>query len=346
MGSTIGYYMMSLKQRNIVLTAAVSLSIVLGGLGCSSSTTGTSAERPKAVDMYVAGVDAYKAGNMEVAKTRLELAVAANPDLRMAHSLLGDIYRAEGNYAAAREQYEATTRLDPYTASNHYRLGLTYQFLQMFKESTACYLRALELHPKDWKSTMNLGLAYLALDQYPDAIKYADAATRMAPKEAEAWSNLGVVYDSHLQFGQAEQAYRKALELGANNITTMLNLVSNLLNQNKPGEAAAVMQQVVNKDRRAITLTRYGNTLVAGRKFDDAIAQFDEALKLDARFVPALNEKGIAYIRIFEERELELNDAPRLKALDAWKQSLALKSDQPRVQQWLKKWTEQRLFDK
>jgi len=331
-------------HRSFLLATTGVLALWLGG--CSHSTSGPTLERPKAVDLYVSGVQAHKAGNPAVAKTRLELAVSTNPELRMAHSLLGDIYRAEGNYLAARKQYEAMTRLDPYTAANHYRLGLTYQFLQMFKESAACYLRALSLAPTDWKSHMYLGLAYLALDQYDDAMKYADTATRLAPREAEAWGNLGVIYDSRGQFVKAERAYRTALELGANNRTSMLNLVSNLLNQAKPSEAAAVMQQVITTDRSALTLTRYGSVLLANRRFDEAIAQFDEALKLDARYVPAWNEKGIGYIRVFEERDLELNDASRVKALEAWNKSLALKPDQPRVQQWVRKWTEQRLFEK
>jgi len=338
--------MKSIFIHPLFVLAATCLAGGFIGIGCSSTTSSYGdAERPKAVDLYVAAVEAYHSGNHARAKDRLQLATRINPELRMAHSLLGDLYRAEGNYPAAREQYLAMTRLDPYTAANHYRLGLTYQFLQRFKDAAASYLRALELEPASWKSNMNLGLTYLALDQYDDAFKYVDMATRLAPKESQAWSNFGVVLDARAQFPQAESAYRKSLELGGNNVTTMMNLTSNLLNQEKPAEAGAVMQQAISLERTPVTLKRYGDTFMASRRFDEAIQQFDEALKLDARYLPALNEKGVAYIRIYDERELGLNDAPRIKALETWKQSLAINANQPRVQQWVRKWTEQRLFD-
>lgn len=337
--------MKSFFQHPVVVLGLACMACGLVGIGCAESGS-SSVDRPKAVDLYVTAVEAYHAGDYAKAKDRLEVATRINPDLRMAHSLLGDLYRAEGRYDEAREQYRAMTELDPYTASNHYRLGLTYQFLQRFKEAAACYLRALELHPSDWKSNMNLGLTFLALEQYDDAFKYADMAARIAPKESQTWSNLGVVLDARGQFSEAESAYRKSLELGGNNVTTMMNLTSNLLNQNKPTEASAVMEQAIQQERNPVTLKRHGDTLLASRKYEQAIEQFDEALKLDPNYLPAINERGVAYIRIYDERELGLNDVPRMKALESWRQSLAIKSDQPRVQQWIRKWTEQRLFDK
>lgn len=337
--------MKSIFHHPCVVVGLACVVCGLAGIGCSGSAS-SAVDRPKAVDLYVTAVAAYHAGDYAKARDRLEIATRINPELRMAHSMLGDIYRAEGRYDEAREQYRAMTELDPYTASNYYRLGLTYQFLHRFKEAAASYLRALELHPTDWKSNMNLGLTYLALEQYDDAFKYVDMATRIAPREAQAWSNLGVVLDARGQFSQAESAYRKSLELGGNNVTTMMNLTSNLLNQNNPTEASAVMEQAIQQERTPVTLKRYGDALLACREYDEAIEQFNKAMQIDPSYIPAINEKGVAYIRIYDERELGLNDVPRMKALESWRQSLAIKSDQPRVQQWIRKWTEQRLFDK
>lgn len=329
-----------LTRTGLTLAAAALL-----GYGCARSGSGN-LPKPKAVDLYVAAVDAYHAGDTQQAKARLEQATRANPELRMAHSMLGDIYRAEGNYTQARREYEATVRLDPYTSSNHYRLGLTYHFLDMFNEAIASYLRAMDLKPNDWQSNMNLGLTYLALNQLDDAVKYTDMATRIDTRQPEAWTNLGVVHDARAEYPKAEQCYRKALELDSDHSTTMLNLGSNLLAQKKTSEAIAVLEQAATEKPTPLVLTRLGEALSEARRLDDAVARFDDAIRLDPRYIPALNAKGATLIRIYQERDLELNDKSRLAALEAWARSLAIRPGQPGIQTLVKKWTEPKLFEK
>lgn len=319
------------------------LVVSLLGYGCAARTSTPS--RPRGVDLYVAGVSAYQAGDADKARRQLEWATQVNPELRMARSMLGDLYRSDGNYPAARRHYEALAKLDMYSAWNHYRLGITYQFLQMFKEAAASYLRALDLKPNDWQTNMNLGLTYMALDQSDDALKFVTNATRLAPEQAQTWSNLGVVFDARGDYTQAEQAYRKALELDNSHAETMLNLGANLTSQGKSAEALAVLEQVVMREQNPLTHKHYGDALMHNRRFDAAIREYDAALKLNDRYFPALNAKGMALIRVFQERDLELNDASRLAALESWSRSLAIHPHQPRIQALVKRWNDPKLFD-
>src|SRR3954464_5220427 len=89
--------------------------------GCGSGFLPQEAMRPKGVDLYVAGVKAYQAGDQKLAQSRFEQATQINPNLRMARSMLGDIYRSQGEYERARQQYEILVKLDPYDPENHYR---------------------------------------------------------------------------------------------------------------------------------------------------------------------------------------------------------------------------------
>ena len=334
------------SPRNRLPWLFVAACIVPGliGIGCARRRAAQApATREQALNLYVESLQAYQSGDTQGAIKDLERATKANPDLIMARSKLGDLYRAQGDFEKALPQYEVLAQNDPYGVNNHYRLGLTYQLLNRLKEAAAAYLRALELDPKDPLTNMHLGLVYLALDQTDDALKYLRRATDLAPDTAEVWANLGAALDVKGDAPAAEAAYRKSLELNGLQDSTLLNLAFNLIAQRKASEAVSVMEQLIQRMNTPVSHRAYGDALTLANRFDEAIAQYDEALKLDRNYYPALNEKGNALIRRYQ-KGLELDDEFRNAAIDAWKQSLALYSQQPHVEALIRQWSNNRLF--
>ena len=285
--------------------------------------------------MYVLGAQAYRAGDKDAAFKYLSDAVAQNPSLRMAQAMLADLYRQRGDYRNAATHYEAAARLDPYSLANQYNLGVMYQLLRRFQDAAASYLRALELNPRDVKSNMNLGTVYLSLGQTGDAVNYLERATMIDGNSSDAWSNLGVAYDSAGKLQLAEQAYRKALELKGASPAVMQNLGANLIAQNRTAEAVAVMEQVVQKSNTASAHKVYGDALSTAKRFDEAIDQYNQALKLDANYYPAMNGKGYALLAQYKTG-MELDEEKLRDAVALWKVSLRLNPQQPKVAQALK----------
>ncbi len=319
------------------------VTLPLVNLACNLSSNSGQPAKPHGVDLYVQGVQAYQQGDKQAAQAHFEQATRTNPKLQMAHSMLGDMYREQGDYNKARTEYETLTHLDPYGADNFYRLGVVDEFLQRFKDAVASYLRALDLKPNYASASMNLGTTYLALNQLSDAVKYARQATVQDPKLAAAWTNLGVVLDASGSYPDAESAYKRALELDANQSIAEMNLGENLVHQNKGPEAVSVMEQAVKKNGDAPTRTIYAEALSLAGRGDDAITQINIALKLDPHYYPALNELANASIELYQ-KGLQLDESLRMQAIDAWKRSLAIDSNQPHQQQLVKQWTENKLF--
>jgi tetratricopeptide (TPR) repeat protein len=332
--------MTTLITRVFVRPAATLLAFgavaLTGACAPTRSDGGRESTRPAAVEYYVRGEQAWRAGDKMQAEQEYRAAVQHNPNLRMAQSRLGDINRARGDYQAASRHYEAVARLDPYGVDSHYNLGLTYQFLNRLQDAAASYLRALQLRPTDARANMNLGLVYLALNQFDDAIRYLQRATELQPRWAVAWSNLGVALDARGDVARAEQVYRRSLELDSNSPTTLQNLASNLMTQGKAREAVAVMEQVIGRVDNAATRKRYGDALVQARRFEEGLREYDAALKLDKRFYPAMNEKAFLLIRQYREG-LELDAGKRQAAIALWKESLRLNADQPEIRRQLEK---------
>ena len=307
--------------------------------GCANQAQSGPPGRSAAIDSYVQGVLAYNNGDSDKAITNLQDAVKHRSDLVMAHSLLGDLYQAKHAYTEALSQYQATIRLDPYSYKNYYNEGLAYQFLHRVKEAIAAYLRALEINPRDALSNQNLGVAYLNLDDLDNAIKYCRRAVELNDGSAPAWSNLAVALDRNRQYADAEKAFRRASELDGSRIEMAVALASNLIHQHRYTEARSVMAQVVRLEDTAPHRKRLGDTLFLEKKYDEAMAEYARAVRIDPRYYPALNETGWSLITEYNQ-SLGLDETKRNAALDAWQKSLMIKADQPRIAQLMQTYSQ------
>jgi tetratricopeptide (TPR) repeat protein len=330
-----------MNHRRLLLIVPIA-SAVLCGCAPKKPTT-TASTRPVGIDNYVQAVQSYDQGNKDAAVSSLTQAIQQNPNLTMARNLLASIYRDDGDYAKAADQYEAVTRLDPYWWTNHYNLALCYQFLDRLQAAAASYARALKLNPNDMKSNMNLGLVYLGLGQYDQAAQYGQRAVDLDPKSATARANLGIIYDARGEYTKAESAYRQALELDSSQQSTLLNLGSNLIMQGKTREAVATLQQALKLADTALARKRLGDAYAANKQYDEALKEYNSALKNNPRYFPAMNEMGLVLIEQYRQ-SLELDEQKKIAAVAIWERSLQIQPNQPRVQQWVRQWSEKEMF--
>ncbi|HLL88395.1 MAG TPA: tetratricopeptide repeat protein [Tepidisphaeraceae bacterium] len=295
---------------------------------------------PAAIDLYVAGVRQYQGGNEDQAVRTLLEATQQNPNLAMAHALLGDLYKARGRYEDAGVHYEAIARLDPYTSINFYNLGVTYHLLDRLQEAAANYNKAIQLDPGDARSTMNLGIVYATLGDFDQAVTVAKRATELDPKSPAAWANFGVALDAKGDHPAAESAYRRSLDLNPEHRPTMLNLGANLVRQQKGVEAVDVLRTALAKGDDAFARKTYGDALALTGKLDEAAAAYTAALKTNPRYASAMNELGQVLIAQYR-KGLELDEEKRKAALDVWRKSLTIEPNQPKIQAAVKQWDRQ-----
>ncbi|MGA3067988.1 MAG: tetratricopeptide repeat protein [Tepidisphaeraceae bacterium] len=323
-----------------IATATVVAAALLFSGGCMLHHGASSeSKQPQAgTEEYIRGATAYQNGDTDTAITELNQAVEENPDLTMAHVILGNIYRSRADYNQATIHYEIAVKLDPYDYENHYNLGITYQFLNRLQEAAGCYLRALQLKPTDLNSNMNLGLVYLALNQPDDALNCMRQAVQIDPNSAAAHINLGVVLDNKGDLPAAELEYRRAIELDPASTVTMMNLAGNLIRQGRGKDAVGVMRDEIKISDTTFARKRYGDALVLSGQDDDAYRQYAEALRRNPDYWQALNQTGLILIRRYVAGA-ELDEDSRKQALLTWKRSLDLNPNQPQLQALIDKWT-------
>lgn len=324
--------------------------IVIVGLGAmlmAGCQTGAPADKPAAADKgmtsYVRGYSAYQSGDRDAAVRGLMTAVADNPGLITARSLLADIYRQEGNYQRAAEQYEKLTALDPYDYLNFYHLGVSEHFLDQLRKAAASYERALVLKPNDIKSNMNLGLAYMALGRSDEALPRAKKAVELSPQSAEAWGNYALVLDSTGRLDEADGAYRQSLDLDPTPAGVRLNYAGNLLRRDRPNEAIALLEPLVKERPTLLGQRRLGDAYLAAGKQAEAIKAYESALQQSPKYYPAMN--AVAAMKIGQyEKGLQLDEQAKQEALKMWRESLKVNTNQPEIKGLVEKWEKASLF--
>jgi len=207
------------------------------------------------------GMVGYVPRDVAFEKTRhfAELALQLDPNLAMAHALLGSIYGAYAwDWLAADKQINVALALAP----NH--------------------LVAL------WAATVNS----LTLGKWDDALKYVNTHVELDPLDPDGYYWLSLVQLRRGRLPEAESAIRRALELSPRYASGPYTLGLILLARNQPQAALAEMSKEPLDAVRLI-----GSALAyfaLGRKADSdaALAQL---LKTYAPYIPS----GIAAVYAF-----------------------------------------------
>jgi Flp pilus assembly protein TadD len=123
---------------------------------------------------------------------------------------------------------------------------------------------AIREDPKNVEMATLLGVVLRENGLYPQAEEQFRRALELDRSHAPAWAGLGMLYDLEKRSADAEEAHRKALELDATNANEWNNL---------------------------------GFSLYVAGKTDEAIAALEKALALSPGLVVAYNNLGFAYAR-------------------------------------------------
>jgi tetratricopeptide (TPR) repeat protein len=233
-------------------------------------------------------------------------AAQLDPKSADAHSGLGAVLQARGKPDDAVAEYREAIRLDPKSADPHIRLGSVLQAQGKLDDAAAEYHEAIRLDPKDFSSHMMVGTLLYSQGKLDDAVVEYREAIRLEPRNsdtssgsvfipqtaseagasdavlrgrrfAEIHENLATVFRVQDKDDDAAAEYREAMRLAPSNARPHFELGSLLYVQATiaaEAEFAAAVQSRLALEPPDPTLHTLG-------KFDDAAAEYDEAILLE-----------------------------------------------------------------
>jgi tetratricopeptide (TPR) repeat protein len=184
---------------------------------------------------------------------------------------------ANANPTRQKEILEKLVAAYPNDERAHFTLGGYYFGQQDFAQAITHYKRATELAP-DYSTAFNiLGYAYRQNEAYPDAENAFKKYIELIPNDPNPYDSYAELLLKMGRFDEAITQYNKALSVDSNFVNSHFGIAAALTYEGKAAEAQAELQKMSDKARtdaeRRTAL--FGQTVVAvdNGKFDQALAE-------------------------------------------------------------------------
>ncbi|MBI1819126.1 MAG: tetratricopeptide repeat protein [Nitrospirae bacterium] len=197
-------------------------------------------------------------------------------------------------------------------ASAHYKMGLSYLNDKAYQAAFLEFQKAVDSDPGDKLSHYALGTVYVHMKKNQEALKEFEIVTKIDPDYSEAYNYAGTISESSGDLDAAEKFYKKALKnrLYQTPQFSHYHLGDVYLKRGKYQEALAEYQEAIHIDPGFVEAYRAsGDIFLKVGDAAAAIASFEEAVHLSPDDPQNHFKLGEAYWnqKIYKKGEVEFN---------------------------------------
>lgn len=218
-----------------------------------------------------------------------------NPNPSEIHKLHGYTMMIGNNYDEAISHYKKSASIRNTSATN-YGIALGYWYTGNYPLAETYIKKSLSLSPTHYKTHRLNGALSLVRGDPVSAIASFEMILR--DEDISVISNLGI---SHLflnNYVNAEEKFRRAIELAPNQMTLKLNLADTLNLGGKTEEAMQLYREIVSTadlHQTAETIRNQAQANAHLERFQDAILQVQNLQKIDPQNVDTIYTSALVY---------------------------------------------------
>ena len=210
-----------------------------------------------------------------------ESALRLNDKLAEGHSCLGRLYRATGRYPDAIAELERALAIEPTNDDVYRELATAQQRAGLVNEAEMTFRRAIALRPHYWANYNRQGTFYFEQGRYDDAVGMFKEVTVLAPDSVFGYTNLGGTY----------------VQLG------------------RYADAIPILEKSVSIRPSALASSNLATAYYNRRQFADAVRNYEQAVKLNAKNFTLWGNLGDAYYS---------TPGRRAESVDAYRKAISL----------------------
>ncbi len=298
---------------------------------------------PKRADAFLGrGRSRLVAGNAKAACDDLDQAIRLNPEFPPAYYHRGCCFTVLGNHSAALIDFDRTLTLDPQYGTAYLARGRTRRFLGDLSGAVADLDESLRQFPESVPTLTERGQVYRDQGDYARAVMDFSESLRLAPDSVTGYLNralsLCLMGDPARTASDIAEAIHRSSQVveSAPPVTEMASRVAlGDLKHTKPHAMASNGKLATNDLFRpergvrkstpprvtpaAVEFAR-GEEFYEASRFDNALAAYDEAIRLDPEFAGAYRERGHIHLLL---KKYEAADEDLTRAIEGNPQDAA-----------------------
>lgn len=215
-----------------------------------------------------------------------------------------------GQVATAISLLLAAIRSDAGHFDAHLALGSALAQAGRFAEASEALLRAVALQPGSAAANRDLGAAYDCLDQHEQAIAAYRRAVDLKPSQADVQLRLSELYKKYSRMAEAADCLERAADLKRNTVASRLyRSDARLLRGDITAAEQWARQAVALEPASHAANGTLGGVLYAQGRFDEAIAYYETALRLNPNAARCWD--GLVHCRKYSAADHEILDRMR-----------------------------------
>ena len=178
------------------------------------------------------------------------------------------------------------------TKEEWFELGRKYHENEEYQKAVSAYRHVVKIDVSNFHAWHNLGLALRFLGKLDDALKAFNTAESLDPGNGEIYIQQGLILIGQEKNQQAVNKFEKAFESGLesdNQMVAQIGMGISYLNLDKPDDAISNFDAALKIDNENLpALTMKAGALLTRGDFSIAKTVIDEALKIDPEDEEAL----------------------------------------------------------
>jgi tetratricopeptide (TPR) repeat protein len=233
-------------------------------------------------------------GQIDAAGEHYLAALRIKPNSSVAHNNLGVVLYKKGQFSEAIDHFMQALQIRQSYEEAYFNLGMVLARQGKTDEAISRFYQAIRLNPDYAEAQSNLGSMYLNKGDADKAIFHSNEALRLNPKLIEPHNNLGITLMQQGKIAAAISQFHKALELKPDFILAENNLKRALAIQREFETEISRLQELLKDNPENVELHfQMGNLYFRKGDRQQAIQQYNKALQLNPKFVPALNNLAL-----------------------------------------------------
>jgi tetratricopeptide (TPR) repeat protein len=220
----------------------------------------------------------------------------------LGYSLLGYVHESRGRLHTARDTYDLALSADPYRVEALLGSGRVLLRERRPSDALARFESALSSATKggenpqqlsgrkaDAEARLGMSRALIALDRGPEAKSKLVELTKTLPNDPDVVLAMGETEQSLGNADQAEDHFRKSIELEPKRFDGYLALSQLFFRQGDAAKASEVLNDAAEQVEETSEMRRMlGQSELARNKIESAVHEFSRALELDPHSVDAM----------------------------------------------------------